>query len=194
MKRHEKEQQVADIQGFLANVQTAVVSEYKGLTVSQLTALRRALREVAGEYRVVKNTLVALAVEGTPYLPLKDLLKGQNGLVLGRGEAADLAKIVTRYASENEKFIIKGGVTEGQFLDSSQVEALAKLPSRDALRAQLLGLLSQPATQLVGVLAAPASQLVRVLNAGLDARREQGDGQSTLDTSTSSDTSAAPDA
>ncbi len=193
MKRHEKEQQVADIQGFLSNVQTAVVSEYKGLTVSQLTALRRALREVAGEYRVVKNTLVALAVEGTPYLSLKDLLKGQNGLVLGRGEAIDLAKVVTRYASENEKFIIKGGVTEGQFLDPSQMEALAKLPSRDALRAQLLGLLSQPATQLVGVLAAPASQLARVLNAGLDARREQGDGQSTLDTSTS-DTSAAPDA
>lgn len=186
MKRHEKEQQVADIQGLLANVQTAVVAEYKGLTVSKLTALRRALREVAGEYRVAKNTLIALAVEGTPYLSLKDLLKGQNGLLLGRGEAVDLAKVVTRYASENEKFIIKGGVTEGQFLDPSQVEALAKLPSRDALRAQLLGLLSQPATQLVGVLAAPASQLARVL----DARREQGDGQSTSDTSTS----AAPDA
>ena len=184
MKRHEKEQQVADIQGLLADVQTAVVVEYKGLTVSELNALRRELREIAGEYRVAKNTLVALAVEGTPYLSLKDLLRGQNGLVLGHGEAVDLAKVVTRYASKNGKFIIKGGMTDGQFLDSSQMEALAKLPSRDALRAQLLGLLSQPAAQLAGVLAAPASQLVRVL----DARKEQGDGQST------SDTSAAPDA
>jgi large subunit ribosomal protein L10 len=186
MKRQEKEEQVADIQGLLANVHTAVIAEYKGLTVSELNALRRELREVAGEYRVAKNTLMALALEGTPYLSLKDLLKGQNGLVLGRGEAVDLAKVVTRYASGNGKFIIKGGVTEGQFLDSSQMETLAKLPSRDALRAQLLGLLSQPATQLVGVLAAPASQLARVL----DARREQGGGQSTSDTS---DTSDAPD-
>ena len=184
MKRQQKEEQVVEIQGLLANMQTAVIAEYKGLTVSQLNALRRELREVAGEYRVAKNTLVALALEGTPYLSLKDLLKGQNGLVVGRGEAVDLAKVVTRYASQNEKFVIKGGVTEGQFLDPSQMEALAKLPSRDALRAQLLGLLSQPATQLVGVLAAPASQLVRVL----DARREQGGSQST------SDTSDAPDA
>ena len=186
MKRQEKEEQVADIQGLLANVHTAVIAEYKGLTVSELNALRRELREVAGEYRVAKNTLMALALEGTPYLSLKDLLKGQNGLVLGRGEAVDLAKVVTRYA-KNGKFIIKGGVTEGQFLGPSQMETLAKLPSRDALRAQLLGLLSQPATQLVGILAAPASQLARVL----DARREQGSGQSTSGTS---DTSDAPDA
>jgi len=168
-------------------VQTAVIAEYKGLTVSELNALRRELREVAGEYRVAKNTLMALALEGTPYLPLKDLLKGQNGLVFGRGEAVDLAKVVTRYANGNGKFVIKGAVTEGQFLDPSQVEALSKLPSRDALRAQLLGLLSQPATQLVGVLAAPASQLARVL----DARREQAGDQSTSDTL---DTSGAPDA
>ena len=183
MKRQEKEQQVADIQGLLSNVQTAVIAEYKGLTVDELNVLRRELREVAGEYRVAKNTLVALALEGTQHLSLKGLLKGQNGLVLGRGEPVDLAKVVTRYASENEKFVIKGGVTEGQFLDPSQMEALAKLPSRDALRAQLLGLLSKPATQLVGVLAAPASQLARVL----DARREQGGDQSTADTSGASD-------
>ena len=80
---------------------------------------------------------------------------------------------MTRYAKEHEQLTIKGGVTEGQFLDAAQIEALASLPSRDALRAQLLGLLSQPATQLAGVLAAPASQLARVLN----ARQEQADAQ-----------------
>jgi large subunit ribosomal protein L10 len=122
-----------------------------------------------------KNTLVSLAVEGTPYLSLRELLKGQNGLVLGYGEAVDLAKAVTRYARDHQKFTIKGGVTEGQFLDAPRVEALASLPSRDALRAQLLGLLSQTATQLVGVLAAPASQLARVL----EARKEEGDAQAT---------------
>ena len=175
MERHQKEENIADLQGRFANAQTAFVAEYRGLTVANLNALRRDLRQVAGEYRVAKNTLVALAVEGTPYLSLKDLLNGQNGLVFGYGDAVEVAKVVSRYASENEKFIIKGGVTEGHFLEASQVQALAKLPGRDGLRAQLLGLLAQPATRLAGVLAAPASQFARVLN----ARKEQaelGDG------------------
>ena len=175
MERHEKEQAVADLHGVFQDVQTAVVAEYKGLSVAELDALRRELREVGGRYRVAKNSLVSLAVEGTPYLSLRELLTGQNGLVLGYGEAVDLAKAVTRYAKEHEQLTIKGGVTEGQFLDAAQIEVLASLPSRDALRAQLLGLLSQPATQLAGVLAAPASQLARVL----DARREQADAQAT---------------
>lgn len=180
MERHQKEENIVDLQGRFANAQTAFIAEYQGLTVADLNALRRDLRQVTGEYRVAKNTLVALAVEGTPYLSLKDLLNGQNGLVFGYGDAVDVAKVVSRYAGENEKFIVKGGVTEGQFLDASQVQALAKLPSRDGLRAQLLGLLAQPATQLASVLAAPASQLARVLN----ARKEQdghGDGASAQD-------------
>lgn len=175
MERQHKEENIADLQKRFANAQTAFVAEYQGLTVADLNALRRDLREVAGEYRVAKNTLVALAVEGTPYLSLKDVLKGQNGFVFGYGDAVDVAKAVSSYATKNEKFIIKGGVTEGQFLDASQVEALAKLPSRDALRAQFLGLLSQPATQLVGVLAAPASQLARVLNAHAEQEGASGD-------------------
>ena len=179
MERHEKEQAVADLHGVFQGVQTAVIAEYKGLSVAELDALRRELREVGGRYRVAKNSLVSLAVEGTPYLSLRDLLTGQNGLVLGYGEAVDLAKAVTRYAKDHEKLTIKGGVSEGQFLDASQLEALASLPSRDALRAQLLGLLSQPATRLAGVLAAPASQLARVLN----ARHEQADAQATPPTS-----------
>ncbi len=175
MERYEKEQAVADLHGVFQNVHTAVIAEYKGLSVADLHALRCELREVGGEYRVAKNTLVSLAVEGTPYLSLRELLTGQNGLVLGYGEAVDLARAVTRYAKDHQKFTVKGGVTEGQFLDAPQVEALASLPSRDVLRAQLLGVLSQTATQLVGVLAAPASQLARVL----DARRAEGDAQAT---------------
>ncbi len=173
MERHEKERTVSDLHGVFQNVHAAVIAEYKGLSVAELHTLRRELREIGGEYRVAKNTLVSLAVEGTPYLSLKELLTGQNGLVLGYGEAVDLAKAVTRYAKDHQKFTIKGGVTEGQFLDASQVEALANLPNRDALRAQLLGLLSQTAAQLASVLTAPASQLARVL----DARREEGDAQ-----------------
>ena len=169
MDRSTKETEVGDLKELLGKATTAVVAEYKGLTVAEISALRRDLREVAGEYRVAKNTLISLAIEGSPYLSLKELLTGQNGLVIGYGDAVGLAKIVTRYAKENQKFLIKGGVTDGQFLVVAGVESLSQLPSREALRAQLLGLLSRPAGQLVGTLAAPGAQLARVL----DARKSQ---------------------
>lgn len=164
MHRQIKEETVTDLQSRLTNATAAVVTEYKGLTVEELNLLRRELREVFGEYRVAKNTLVALAIDGTPYLSLKTILSGQNGLVLGYGDVVGLTKVVSHYASENEKFTIKGGVTEGQFLETAGIEELATLPSREALQAQLLGTLSQPATRLVGALSAPGVQLARLLN------------------------------
>ena len=171
MNRKEKSEEVAALQGKFAKATTAVVTEYKGLTVAEMSALRRELRQVAGEYRVAKNTLISLAIEGSPYLSLKDLLTGQNGLVIGYGDAIGLAKVVSRYAKENDKFAVKGGVAGGQFLPATGVETLSQLPSFDVLRAQLLGMLSQPATKIVSVLSAPAAQLARVL----DARKSQVD-------------------
>jgi large subunit ribosomal protein L10 len=169
MDRREKEAEINELKELLGKATTAVVAEYKGLTVAEISALRRELREVAGEYRVAKNTLIALAIEGSPYLSLKELLTGQNGIAIGYGDAIGLARIVTRYAKENQKFLVKGGVADGQFLAATGVEALSTLPSREALRAQLLGTLSRPASQLVSTLAAPGSQLARVL----DARKSQ---------------------
>jgi len=169
MDRREKEQTVAELQQCFATATAAVLTEYKGLTVADLNALRRELREVAGEYRVAKNTLVELAIEGTPYLSLKTLLTGQNGLVFGYGDAIGLAKVVTRYAREHDKFTLKGGVTDGQFLAAARMETIATLPSREILRAQLLGMLSRPATQFVSLLTTPAAQFARIL----DARRTQ---------------------
>lgn len=169
MDRREKERTVADLQELFTRATSAVLAEYRGLTVAELNALRRELREVAGEYRVAKNTLVELAIEGSPYLSFKDLLTGQNGLIFGYGDAIGLAKAVTRYAREHGKFTIKGGVTDGQFLAAARVEVLAALPSREALRAQLLGLLSRPAAQFASLLNAPAARIARVL----DARKTQ---------------------
>jgi large subunit ribosomal protein L10 len=169
MDRREKEQTVAELQQCFATATAAVLTEYKGLTVADLNALRRELREVAGEFRVAKNTLVELAIEGTPYLSLKTLLTGQNGLVFGYGDAIGLAKVVTRYAREHDKFTLKGGVTDGQFLAAAGMETIATLPSREILRAQLLGMLSRPATQFVSLLTTPAAQFARLL----DARRTQ---------------------
>lgn len=169
MERREKEQTVAELQQRFATATSAVVTGYSGLTVAELNALRHELRQVAGEYRVAKNTLIELAIEGTPYLSLKTLLAGQNGLVLGYGDATGLARVITRYAREHDKFTLKGGVADGQFLAAARMEALALLPSQETLRAQLLGMLSRPATQLVSLLTAPAARVARVL----DARKMQ---------------------
>ncbi|MGE0684755.1 MAG: 50S ribosomal protein L10 [Candidatus Binatia bacterium] len=169
MDRQGKEQVVSNLQSRFAKATTAVVAEYKGLTVSELNKLRRELREVGGEYYVAKNTLVEIALEGSPYLSLKDILTGQNGLVFGYSDTVGLAKVVAQYAKEHEKFAIKGGVAEGQFLSSAGVEALSQLPSREVLRAQLLGVLVRPATQLASLLAESGTRLARLL----DSRKSQ---------------------
>ncbi|MGE0824272.1 MAG: 50S ribosomal protein L10 [Candidatus Binatia bacterium] len=169
MDRLEKESEVSSLKKRFDKATTAMVTEYKGLTVAEITTLRRELREVAAEYRVAKNTLISLAIEGSPYLSLKELLSGQNGIVIGYGDAVGLAKVVVRYAKENNKFFIKGGVTDGQFLAPAGVEILSQLPSHEILRAQLLGVLSRPATQLVCTLSAPGAQMARILS----ARQEQ---------------------
>jgi large subunit ribosomal protein L10 len=170
MDRREKEQIVSNLQGRFGKATTTVVAEYKGLTVAELNQLRRDLREVGGEYHVAKNTLIEIAIEGSPYLSLKDLLSGQNGLVFGYGDSTiGLAKIVSRYAKEHDKFTIKGGVSDGQFLSPAGVEAISQLPSREVLRAQLLGTLSRPAAQLASLLAEPGARLARLL----DSRKPQ---------------------
>ncbi len=165
MDRQGKEQIVANLQDRFAKATAAVVAEYKGLTVAELNQLRRELREVGGEYHIAKNTLVEIAIEGSPYLSLKDLLSGQNGLVFGYRDPVSLTKVVTRYAKEHEKFAVKGGVSDGQFLTAAGVEAISQLPSREILRAQLLGILSRPAAQLASLLAEPGSRLARILDA-----------------------------
>lgn len=169
MDRQGKEQVVSSLQVRFAKATTAVVAEYKGLTVAELNKLRRELREVGGEYHVAKNTLVEIAIEGSPYLSLKDVLIGQNGLIIGYSDTVGLARVVARYAKEHEKFTIKGGIAEGQFLSSAGVEALSQLPSREVLRSQLLSVLSRPATQLAGLLAEPGARLARLL----DSRKSQ---------------------
>src|SRR6266404_4869027 len=169
MDRQGKEHVVAQLQGRFTKATAAVVAEYKGLTVSELNQLRRELREVSGEYYVAKNTLIELAIEGSPYLSLKDLLSGQNGLALGYGDAIGFMKVVTRYVKEHEKFAVKGGVTDGQFLSAAGVEAISQLPSREVLRAQLLGLFSQAATQMASMLAESGVRLARLL----DSRKSQ---------------------
>ena len=141
-----------------------VVTRYSGLTVQELTDLRRQMRDVGASFRVTKNRLTRLALEGTRYQPLGDMFKGPTAIAFSDDPVA-AAKASVDFAKKNDKLVIVGGAMGSTLLDPDGVKALAAMPSLDELRGKLLGLLQAPATKVAGVLQAPAGQLARVLNA-----------------------------
>jgi len=161
----EKAEKVAEVEAKLKAAKMALVAEQRGLTVSQMTRLRRELCEVAGEYKVVKNTLGRRALGGTAYGSLDKLLQGPTGWILSYEDPARLSKVLVKFLAENEKLTIKGGILEGQFLDLARVKELAKMPSRPEILAQLLSLMQAPPTGLVRLIQEPGAQLVRFLAA-----------------------------
>jgi len=141
-----------------------VVTHYSGLTVQEMTELRRQMLTVGASFKVTKNRLTRLALEGTRFKPLADLFKGPTAIAYSDDPVA-AAKAATDFAKKNDKLVILGGAMAGTVLNAAGVTALASLPSLDALRGKLIGLLNAPATKIAGVVQAPASQLARVLNA-----------------------------
>jgi large subunit ribosomal protein L10 len=172
MNRTEKTQQIEELSERFGRSPIAIVTDYRGLNVGQITVLRRMVREAEGEFLISKNSLTRLAITDTESAPIADWLSGPIGVAYGYGDAVAIAKAVNAFAKDNEALEIKGGVLDGAALDVGQLEQLAKMPGKDELRAQLLALLMTPATQLVRVLAAPAQQMVQVL----DARRQAEEG------------------
>jgi large subunit ribosomal protein L10 len=153
---------VKDLKGRLDGVKAVVLTEYRGLTVQQLSELRKQLRSVSAQYKVVKNRLARLAV-ASELEALKKHLKGPTGLVVSKADAVAVAKALQTFARTNQALTIKAGYIDGQVLEPAGLKALADLPSRDALRSQLVGALQGPLAQLVGLLAAPQRELVYVL-------------------------------
>ena len=140
-------------------------TEYRGLTVAQLNKLRRELQGAGASYRITKNTLTRRAIKETTFAKLDALLRGPTGLVTTAKDPVAVAKILVRFAEQNDKLKISGGVLDGEPLATSSVSALAKLPSRDVLLAQVLGLLQAPACQLLRTIQEPGASLVRLLGA-----------------------------
>lgn len=167
MLRAEKSQVVERLHAALAEAEVVVVTHYKGLTVAELGELRGQLRAVGGTLKVAKNRLAKRALDGTAFAGVAEFLKGPTAIALAR-EPVGVPKALVEYARKNEKLVIVGGGLKGTVLDASAVKALAELPSLDALRARLVGLLQAPASRLVGVLQAPGAQLARVLKAYSD--------------------------
>jgi large subunit ribosomal protein L7/L12 len=177
----EKITEVADLRERLDGVKTVVLAEYRGLTVQQLSDLRKQLRAVAAHYTVVKNRLARLAIASTDLEPLGPHLTGPTGLVVSKDDPVAVAKTLALFMRANQALLIKAGYVDGQVLPPEGLRALAELPSRDALRAQILGLLQGPLGQLVGLLTAPQRELVYILDQrgqGADAGDAQGEGES----------------
>lgn len=146
------------------------VVDYTGLTVSKFAELRKRLAETGAEIHVFKNTLVKKAAEKAGYPEdLGTHLTGQSAFVTGAQDVCAAAKVMKNFAAEFQKPTMKAGVLDGALLDANGIKALADLPSKETLQAQLLGVLQAPASALVRLLNEPAASLARVLKAKADA-------------------------
>ncbi len=164
MDRTEKREFVASLGLVFAETSMIVVTQNKGLTVAEVSDLRRKMRASGSTYKVAKNRLAVLALDGTRFDGIKPMLKGPTALAWSRDPVA-VAKAAVDYAKTNEKFVVIGGALGTQMLNADGIKALADLPSLDALRARLVGMIQTPGTRIAGVLAAPAGQLARVFGA-----------------------------
>lgn len=163
--RPEKATIVEDLKEKLNASPFLLITDYTGLRVEEFSALRTALYEAGAEVRVVKNTFVRRALSDAGLPDISNELTGQTAIVLGESDVAAAAKAVKTFAKESKKLTIKGGVVDRLVVSAQQVEAIADLPSREVLLAQLLGTLQSPASTLVRLLNEPASGLARVLKA-----------------------------
>jgi large subunit ribosomal protein L10 len=164
LDRTEKREFIASLATVFADTSFVLVSQNKGLTVADVDDLRRRMRAAGATYKVAKNRLAILALDGTRFQGVKPLLKGPTALAWSKDPVA-VAKTAVEFARTNDKFVILGGALGTQTLALDGVKALAELPSLETLRAQLLGLIQTPATRIAGVLQAPGSQLARVFSA-----------------------------
>lgn len=168
MNKTEKKEAIAELHEKFARAKTAVITGYAGINVEQITELRSKLRQSKVEYRVVKNTLARKAAEGTGLEPLKDHFVGPVGIALGFDDVVAPAKVLSDFSKIQAKLELRVGVLDGKLLKQADIKALASLPSLNALRGKIVGLLQAPASRIVGVLAAPAGQLARVMKAKAD--------------------------
>ncbi|MDP9196057.1 MAG: 50S ribosomal protein L10 [Pseudomonadota bacterium] len=164
MNRTEKGQAITSLNQKFQEASLLVIIQQSGVTVAEVTGLRRKVREADAEFKVAKNRLARIALKGTQFEGLSHLFKGPTAVAFSRDPVA-AAKVLVDYAKTNEKIKVLGGALNDKILDKSGIEALAKLPSLNELRAKLLGMLQTPATRIASVLQAPGGQVARVLSA-----------------------------
>jgi large subunit ribosomal protein L10 len=164
MPTQEKIETVEEFKSSLDGVRTVLVTEYRGLTVQQLSDLRKQLRGVSAQYKIVKNRLAKLAMTDSDLAKLGPHLKGPTGMVISKEDPVSVAKMLHTFARTNQALAIKAGFVEGEVLPAAELKALSELPSKEAIRAQLVGLIQGPLAQLVGLLQAAPRELAYVLS------------------------------
>ena len=167
MNRTEKAELIETLQSTLSEATTVVVTHQVGLTVVESSDLRARMREAGAGFKVTKNRLTKIALQGTKYEDMTDMFTGPTAMGTSSDPVA-AAKILVSFAKENDKLTIVGGSMDGKMLDKAGVEALATMPSLDELRAKLVGLVNAPAAKLARVSQAPAGKLARVIQARAD--------------------------
>lgn len=172
MNRADKEKEVAFLREALKDAQGLVLTSIKGLTVAEVTDLRRQLHDAGVSYQVVKNTLAKKALEGTDMSVLAGDFKAETAVAWSNTDAVSPAKVLIKFKKDVDKLGIKAGYNAGQRLDDKAVEALSKLPSLEELRSQLLGVMQAVPQKLVQQLNAPASSLARVMQARVDKEKD----------------------
>ena len=150
----------------------AVVAEFRGLTVAEMTALRKKLREVDAEFRVVKNTLIRLAAKETGFGGLDEFFSGPTAVALTRGDPVALAKAMKDFAGGSPKIRLKAGFFDGKVLGVGDVETLAEVPPREVLLARLAGGLASPVTRLAQALSGPTRKLAYAFQSLHDKKTE----------------------
>lgn len=160
-----KQDKIEAIKAKVKDAKVAIVTDYKGFSVEEITNLRRELQKENSDYMVTKNTLAKLAVKGTEYEVLNDIFKGPVAIAFGYEDQAAPAKVLTKFIKTAKKGEILAAALDGHLLSASDAKALADIPSREELYAKMLGCVNSPATGIVGSINAVMSSLVRAVDA-----------------------------
>jgi large subunit ribosomal protein L10 len=164
MDRSQKADVVEELKRVFSETSVVVVTRNLGLTVAQSTDLRLKMRDAGAQFKVTKNRLALIALEGSRYKPIGDLLTGPTALATSTDPVA-AAKIAVDFAKTNDRFEIVGGAMGDTVLDVNGIKALAALPSLDELRAKIVGLVQAPATKIARTVSEPGAQLARIFAA-----------------------------
>jgi large subunit ribosomal protein L10 len=167
--RPEKKSIAAELDQRISGALYMILADYNGMDMPATTELKGALRDQGASFSVVKNRMLNRALPEDA----SELLKGQTAMIYGDSDVVEVAKIIKKFAAANQKPVVKGGFVEGKAVSADDVVALAKLPPKDVLRAQLLGTLQAPCSQLVGVLDQKVASLVYVLSAAKDKKEQE---------------------
>ena len=164
MDRSQKADLVDELKQVFTETSVVVITRNHGLSVAQSTDLRLKMRDAGAQYKVAKNRLALIALEGSRYSPIGDLLKGPTALATS-GDPVAAAKVAVDFAKTNDRLEIVGGAMGDTLLDVAGIKALAELPSLDQLRATIVGLVQAPATKIARTVSEPGAQLARIFAA-----------------------------